>query len=413
MDAPLVSEQVVVPAYVHGKGPYLFVLAPDARVTTIDRGLAQELKLFSPANSWTAFIDTSDREVRLRQYEILEMQLGQLHLRNFKVYGAKAGSLEVAGRKVHGVIGGNILTRTVVVDIDRDRGRVVLGLDPNPPRGAVRLGGLRRRSRKIVVPARVEGQRVELAVDLSVPHTGMRFDAFELLPGRSYAQSLRWTDEFGTRVSSTESKRLRCSLGAALGFSIAFATHPDERLFYHNYHGVLGQDFLARHRVVFNADGRELWLSPRATNLGAHVGERLDRWGRTFESCRANHCGELDYAAPSRVLIVRPAPELDNKYDVFLEAQDRHGQGIAGALLRVTVDPSVREHRLSPSELSPVFAGAHGFRIVDLSPVESGCERGCVEPTAVQEPAVPWKSPALRIQLASETSGLYLLGARR
>ena len=349
--APLDGAELVIPAMVHDQGPFLFLLNPDQQVSLIDRGVADSLKLFTPPDSWKNLANSDDNMIPARPYEVMRWQAGDLSIRNVRMYSVKAGSMWYRGMPLAGVLGTDLLSRTIVLDVDRDRGMVHLSLTghhvkPNP---ATRVKGRvhRRRFpiRKVVVPVTLERndgpRQIELAVDLSAQRTAVWND---LLP--SPDTPLVIGDE---RVEDLQLD----------GYS---DMRPDAG----DYDGILGQDILSRYRVTLDQDRRVLWLAPRPNSLHSMAAERISRWGDTFARCQVLGCVSFAHDASGGLLAKRDPQAPAQAFEVVLEALDAQGQPLPG-LLRTRVDPG------EVTALSDVLANFPGqpaasYRVVDASP---------------------------------------------
>jgi hypothetical protein len=351
---PLDGGALLIPASIHGKGPFLFALDPDAQVSLIDRGVAAELGLYTPPSRWVRFVDERDRTVPRRPYEVLRFEAGDLRVENVVMYSAPAGSLRGDGRVVHGVLGRDLLSRTIVIDVDRDRGVVRLALTGHqqPPAEARRVRGWVHKPhdgpvRKLILPVRTEaGTRLALAVDLAARRTAVH----ERLRERLGAVAALHVD------------------GVVAG-DVALEPLADRRVRASDYDGVLGQDVLARYRVVFDPDARTLWLAPRAANPAALVSERLARWGDAL-ACADVGCVRLrphGSGERGRTVIERSDGAPASWHHVVLQALDQDGRPLPLPLVRV----AVREAK-APStveELVPAaYRRAAGFRVVDATP---------------------------------------------
>ena len=363
MTAPLAAEAIVIPATVHGQGPYLFVIDPDAQASLIDRGVAEALGLYTGPDSWVGFLEAQDRVVRRRPYEVLWFRSGDLSLENVVMYSAPAGTLYAGGRPVQGVLGRDVLSTTIVLDVDRDAGVVRLALTGHqaPLAAAVRIPGQRISvdgpERKVVIPARVGDAEVDLAVTLSA------------------AQTAVWSSAGRGASSGDPARRAAVVVDDLPAAELTLGGDRDWRVRRGLLDGVLGQDYLARYRVRFDGDQHDLWLAPRDHDLGAGAAARIGRWGDTFRHCAALGCVEVAFVADG--LAVMPTAEAPaSRFDVVLEALDASGAPLGRPLLRASIGDGARVV-LAAAELS-AWPGAARFRVVDASPHGSPCgEAAC------------------------------------
>ena len=347
--APLDGAPLIVPATIHGKGPYLFALEPDQPVSIIDRGVAQRLQLFSRNDSWIRLRTRDDQYVRRRPYEVLDFKAGELSVRNVLMYSARAGTLRFRDVPLAGVLGADLLSRTIVIDVDRDRGVVRLtltGHQLNPAR-AHRVAGRVHRSgipvRKVVVPVTIENARgksdFELAVDLGAQSTSI------------------WTKHL-------PDQRARLDVGGARVDGVALAPFADRRVEQDDIDGLLGQDVLARYRVVVDQDKRVLWLGPRSPDLVAQTADRLSRWGDAFARCRRVGCVEITRDRTGALMVTRDQDAPNQPFEVVLQPLDGQGRPLAG-LVRTRIDQP------GPGGVGQIVnmpGLVNNYRVVDASP---------------------------------------------
>lgn len=352
--APLDGAELMVPVTIHNKGPFLFVLSPDQVVSLIDRDVAQSLDLYTPADSWIGVRDETDHFVQRRPYEVLDMRSGELHLRNIRMYSAHSGSIKVRGVPVAGVIGADLLTRTIVIDVDRDRGQVQLvltGHQAAPTRSTRIAGRLHRREgplRKVVVPVSVDRERhsskLELAVDLASETTQV------------------WSKHIPPQSTPVR-------VGAQHIGDLKMQTFNDRRFNPKDIDGVLGQDVLSQYRVMLDQDKRILWLAPRESDLIASAAARIGRWGDVFSRCRALGCVTVRFdpimGGQHRIHVERDPAAPGIPFDVVLQAQTDTGESLPG-LVRIRVELS-RTHPIMVG-LGGARMNAATYRVVDASP---------------------------------------------
>ncbi|MBT8493707.1 MAG: hypothetical protein KJO07_11660 [Deltaproteobacteria bacterium] len=365
---PMLATGVVVPATIHGQGPFLFLLDPDA-ATTIDIGVANQLKLFSPANSWQQATTARDRNLPRRPFEIMHWQSGDLKLRNFRAFSAPAGSLRVAERRIHGILGGDMLTRNIVIDIDRDRGVVALHTAEafRPPRRAAAVAGRALRNpsftrRGLAVPTHVsELGEIELVVALSAPATALRPAVYSRHPGEPRPSGKLWVDDSGDRQRARSAKQSTIVLGPHTSEQVMIDELPDRRLWSYDFPGVLGQDVLARYRAIYDRDRRRLWLQARESNLAVHLDARISRWNDRIKDCERGRCVRIELRSDALRV---SAPAASGIRTVTLEAVDERGAGLGSPIVQATLTPGK-----TATVPLPETAGSSGFRVIDLSPL--------------------------------------------
>lgn len=266
---PLASDEFaepVVQVMVHGQGPYLFALDPDSPASVIDEDVAATVGLYS---NWRylRIVNQNDVTVPRRYYEVLELVTGDLQIRKTKMIHAPAGSLRASGRMIHGVLGAELLSRTIVMDIDRDAGHVRLSRTGRAaiPETAVGLRGWLHRG-WLYVPVRVGDREVTMQVRPSVRVSTLRKKVLDKMVFQPAQDSIVHVDETGTPIELRGGGVVPAvGLDGLVTRDVRFFIHGDRRqrnAF--KYDGILGQDILSRFRVIIDRDHKTLYLAPRS-----------------------------------------------------------------------------------------------------------------------------------------------------
>jgi len=121
---PLEDSTLIVPAYVDGKGPFLFALDPDENVSSVDEEVVKAAGLRT--GEGPHLLDESDTEHPSFAAEVLEWRLGNLVVHNKPAIALKDGTFDREGRRVHGLIGRDIIADSLVFGFDRDQGVMTL-----------------------------------------------------------------------------------------------------------------------------------------------------------------------------------------------------------------------------------------------------------------------------------------------
>ncbi len=365
---PLADAELVVPVFIENKGPYLFLIDPDATRTIIDRGVAEALDLYP--KDYVRLLNQRDKTVPRRVFEVLEFRTGDLRAKKFDVIAAPAGTLGRGQRSLHGIIGSDLLSRTIVVQVDRDAGVVRLSLTGHEqlPAGAHAVqADLHRGTLRIA--ATVQGRReVDLIVNLARRTSSLRRSIMDELDLPVQPVREEVVDDTGDHVFANA--RAEVSPLAFNGFRVeraSFVNYVDKREpFDITYHGELGQNVLSRFQVVVDRNNERLWLAPRNGDLAAGAATRLARWGDAFTRCAATGCAALAFDPTTRSLQVARDPAAPARYDVVIEALDAAGNPVPAPLLRATVgDQPVAVPDVA---VRAEYAGAVGFRVVDATP---------------------------------------------
>jgi hypothetical protein len=295
---PLEDGLLLVPALVNGKGPYVFLIDPDAPVSVVDQDVVTETGAHT--GEGPHLLDESDTQQARYYAEILKWQLGSLTVEGPKpaqIVGA--GAFDAGGRRIHGVIGRDIIADTVVFKFDRDAGLVTqTTLKTAKPAGTpVTYSLLRSRitnadvvplSRKLV-KADINGAPFTLHVDFGASASQLRARSWakaKLVPQEG---SLFLVDEVGMpREVKQESFADSVTLGGMTANHVGFVPYDDKRWPDQDLEGTLGLSFFTPFTVSANWDSKTLYLQPRAQ---VDVKTRISRWqSKTLSGCENLGC---------------------------------------------------------------------------------------------------------------------------
>jgi hypothetical protein len=290
---PLDDAEPMIPALINDKGPYVFVVDPDAFESVIDQGVAESLDLYLHPR-YEYLNDQSYHRQPRRTYEVLSFASGDLHIVHVGMRGAPAGSLTYRGRRVDGILAGNLIPAPIVIDVDRDRGVLQLDLtdkDRKPPAAAEVDGTMH--FGHLFVHVNVADRRLKFVAALGQGASSL-WPALlgGLVP--TPTRTVDTVDDLGTHVLATGggvAPELR--IDGLVAENVPFTLFHDERVRADDFDGVLGEDLFARWHVVFDRDAGKLWISPRATDLGAGAATRIARWP-ALAACAAAGCARIE-----------------------------------------------------------------------------------------------------------------------
>jgi hypothetical protein len=358
MVAPLEDREVAVLATLDGHGPYLFLVDPDSEITVVDQGVAESLGLY-----WSGYarvLTQEDHTVPRRVYELQSWRSGDLEIRNSVATSVPAGSLSFRGQPVAGILG--MVSPIIVIDVDRDRGVVKLAVAGNEavPPGSTAVDG-HVRFNHLIVPVEVaDSTRRELAlqVSLGVATSALWPDLLDDLPP-SGARPALLVDAAGTRRApdadvAAPLVALSCDLRASW-VRFVDLVEPTTRRIRHD--GQLGENVLARWHVTMDRNRGRLWVAPRDADLGAHLTDRLARWGGRFARCAASGCVRMSLGRDGLDLARDPDAGAGG-FEVVLEPIGAEGK----PLVRVGFGDGIDRRRIA--------AGL--YRVVDVAPLVSG-----------------------------------------
>lgn len=414
--APLEDDLLLVPVYIdEKKEPLLFMIDPDSDFSVIDSAAQSELELYTLPG--TEVLNEADNKVKTFIAEVMKIKVGDLEVRNLKMRVVRAGAWSSGGRVIRGVLGRDIISDSLILSVDRDRGLAYLAtqghLRPQPGSTAI---GVRHFLHREIAEVKINGQSYDLHMDLGA-RTSMLWPYLidrARLPRIAVRAEL--VDELGTRREvSSGAMAARVEANEARADGIVFLPFDDRKFEDDHFDGALGQNFLSSFQVTFNWHEKKVWLKPRSGDLIATAGERLRRWGKVFDECSTPACVKVvivrDEAAPAAAAAPTPTPEpaptdggpapspppppetgsapgtvaavkeirIDREgpmaslpYEVTLQAVDAQGQPLG--LPRVLAHLRGGIPSTSFRGLSADYATAAGFVVLDVSPFPRPCD---------------------------------------
>src|SRR5262249_26233581 len=97
---PLEGGAPIAPAHVHGKGPYLFAIDPDAGISAIDQQVAEDAGLTTSRGP--TLLDEAGTEQMRAYAELVDLQLGTLLVDRRIVMLVPSGFYDTEVRRVNG-----------------------------------------------------------------------------------------------------------------------------------------------------------------------------------------------------------------------------------------------------------------------------------------------------------------------
>lgn len=404
--------QLVVPAKVHGKGPYLFVFDPDSPVSQVDSGLQEELDLLTI--NGPEFVSEGDESKPTFVAEVLRIEIGNLTVRSLNCLVMPRGTFNVAGREIRGLIGRDFLADSLVFGFDRDRsmGYIATQQGFRAPENAIVVGYSTRimneapsdiaAVRRRLVDVKVNGREYSLHVDLGEGVSQLRTSAWRDAGLVEQELQRELVDETGSaRKVDRGGLAGEVTMGAARAQDVLFVPYDDRRWNERDVAGALGLDFFDDYVTWINWHKERLHLVPRAEIA---AGERIGRWGPAFAGCATTGCvtvalelpapqADATVAAqelPPDVESVRRVPARppvlavtrgdgvqDTAIEVMLEARDAAGARVAALPRLVAILPAGA--RVVRQPIGERYIGTT-LQVVDVSPFARKClgQGGCV-----------------------------------
>ncbi|HVV81769.1 MAG TPA: pepsin/retropepsin-like aspartic protease family protein [Kofleriaceae bacterium] len=404
---PLEDGALLVPVTINGHGPFLFLIDPDAPMTSIDERIAAALDLYGGLGP--RIVDESDTTRPTRFAEVSAIRVGNLTVSHYTVMLDKPGVFDVAGREVAGVLGRDIIAESLVFGFDRDAGMAYLATRESftAPDGSIRLGyrDVAMRNGASVVPgptrrlvtAKVNGAEQVLHVDLGAYQSQLRDGLWKDAKLTPLPYRAQLVDEAGTaRAVDRAGIANQVAVGDVVAKGLLMVPYADKRTDPEQIDGALGLNFFAPYAVWADWSGRAIYVRPR-DEAGTPVDLRLARWDSpVLAACHEPACvtasvapspppagpaagapAEDEPAPPVELEVVRAPDAKDLVYEVTLEAVDPEGNPQGLPLLVATFPRGVLSIR---EQLSGVYAPGSLFRVVDVSPFVRVCQQpgGCI-----------------------------------
>jgi len=314
---PLEDGLLLVPGLVNGKGPFVFLIDPDAHVSIVDEEVLKTSN--SRSGEGPHLLDESDTQQPRFYAEILEWKLGTLTVKGPKsAQIVPANTFDADGRRIHGVIGRDIIADSLVFGFNRDTGVAWLSTRKSfKPSGAtIKFSSLTSRiqnaevlpiSRRLV-DATINGQRFVLHADFGSTPSQLRARSWAKAKLRESELQIALVDEVGT---AHEVKKQGVADVAAIGNAssrnVSFVPYFDKRWPDEDLEGTLGLNFFRPYVVSIDWDKSTIYLVPRK-DAAVRTQTRIGRWhSKTLSSCRAVGCVTAKLIDP---LAGKPADQM-------------------------------------------------------------------------------------------------------
>ncbi|HEX3475108.1 MAG TPA: hypothetical protein VHT91_08705 [Kofleriaceae bacterium] len=378
---PLEDGTLIAPAMVHGKGPYLFAIDPDASISAIDQQVAGDAGLITSRGP--TLLDETGTEQMRAYAELLDLQLGTLSVDRRIVMLVPSGFYDAEVRRVNGVIGRDVLADMLVFGFDRDQGIAMLSMPQafTPPPDAIavkyetvsvdpvmmsavrghmsggaessnsddqsRIGVVTRESSsgldatpvvRRVAAAQIGGAQVMMHLDLGGPVSELREPLWAKVKAQPTAVKQRLVDEAATVREITKGATASdVALGAAKTPKITLVPYIDKRFAAGKVDGVLGLDFFAPFAVYANWGARTYYLKRRG-DAAATATARFGRFGAAMPSCPHPGCVTATLTATTggtRLDVVRDAEAAKKPLEVRLGVTPAAGKSAAALIVEL------------------------------------------------------------------------------
>jgi hypothetical protein len=399
--APLENDLLLVPVYVADKKePMLFMIDPDSAVSVIDSALQSELKPY--AVQGPEELNEADQGMSTFIAEIPKIKVGDLEVTNLKMRVVNAGAWWSNGRVVRGVLGRDVISDSLVLSIDRERGVAYLGtqgsLKPQPSSVSI---GLRHFYHRQIAEVRVNGKPYDMHIDIGARTTMLWPKLMEALKLPHLNVKALLVDEYGTRREvGTGGLAARVEVGKARADGVLVLPFDDRRLDDEEIDGVVGQNVLARFQMTFNWHEKKVWLKPRANDVLGTAKDRLRRWGNVFASCGTPACVKVslirDEAPAAGPPVVAPPPAADPPAAAAPPPPPEPAPGAVATLKEIRIEREGQAASI-PYEVTLQAVDAEGT-LLPLPPLLANL-RGGIPTTSVRALAADYTTAAAFIVL--------------
>ncbi len=416
---PLEDGPLITVGTVGGKGPYLFLIDPDANVTVIDKQIADDAGL--AVGQGPARVDETGSEQARGYVELVGLTLGDLVIDKRQVMLVPSDFYNTEGRRVNGVIGHDVLAEQLVFGFDRDQGIAMLStaktFAPPPDAIAVKFqpvqvdpagmpastgGGMTAESSNIdeasrigvktrssetrldvtplprrVAAAQIGDVTVAMHLDVGGPTSQLRETLWGKVKLTPADAKLRLVDEVATvRQVTKVGVADRVALGGAKASHVRMAPYIDKRFAIGKVDGALGLDFFQGYVVHASWSTGTFYLKPRG-DAAATVTARMGRWGAAVPACAHPGCVTASLATTPggvRLDIVRDPEAAHHALEVRIGVTPAPGKS-APALV---VELPANVDKISGG-VSEAYDGAK-VMVLDVSPFTRPCvgDTGCV-----------------------------------
>jgi len=403
---PLEDTVLLVPASVHGHGPYLFAIDPDASISGIDTAVVAAAELRQGPGPRP--VDESGTSQPRAYAELFDLKVAGLTIDRRDVMVFPVGFYDVDGRRVSGVLGRDVLADSLVFGFDRDQGVAMLStvkaFTPPPEAIAIKYQPVSSRSvdgeahhmgesfgagaggsgiasvapmPRRLASAEVAGAAFMMHLDLGAVDSQLPAERWPRAHLAPVEAKLRLVDEAeSSRVVDSAALAAEVALGAARATQVRFVTFADKRFTTEGVDGTLGLGFFQPYSVYASWDSNTYFLKARA-GAAATITARLGRWGADLPTCRHAGCVTVDLANTGggvQLTVTRDPEAAKKPLEVYLGVTAAAGK-TAGPLV---IDLPATADSLS-SPLPAGYAGAT-LAVLDASPFPRTCPTagGCI-----------------------------------
>ncbi len=373
---PLADGKLVTPVWVDGKGPYLFAIDPETRVSVVDGEVFARAGI--PLKPAARVQDQTDTTHPTFGRSLPNVKIGDLEISLLYAVTWGRNMFDADGRRIYGVIGRDVIADSLVFGVDRERGIAWLSTQEafKAPTGARELDyhkGVERVSVvNDLVKTTINGKTYDLAVDLGRTQSSLRPGHWAEAGLEPQPASFTMIDQVGAhRDVDTVGLAPHVDAQGVARDHVGFVKFEDKRwLDNGELEGTLGLDFFRPFAIVADWQHEKLYLTPREASPAERT-LRLGRWGAVIDRCPDAGCARValggDPNAPE-LQVVRDPIAIRLPLEVTIAATSPSGERLPTLTVNL---PSG-----APGLSAPIDTGYTGatLEVIDASPFPVACE---------------------------------------
>ncbi len=306
---PLADGKLLTPVWVDGKGPFLFAIDPETRVSVVDGEVFARAGI--PLKPAARVRDQNDTTHPTFGISLPNVKIGDLQISLLYAVTWGRNMFDADGRRIYGVIGRDVIADSLVFGFDRERGIAWLKTQEafTPPTGAREVHYSKGVERVSVVndlvKTTINGKTYDLAVDFGRTQSTLRAEHWAEAGLESQPASFTMIDQVGAhRDIDTVGFAAHVDAQGVARDHLGFVKFGDKRwLDNGELEGTLGLDLFRPFAIAADWHHERFYLTPREASPAERT-LRLGRWGAVMDRCPNAGCAAVSLGGDAN------APEL-------------------------------------------------------------------------------------------------------
>ncbi len=313
---PLADGRLLTPVWVDGKGPFLFVIDPETRVSVVDGEVFARAGI--PLKPAARVQDQTDTTHPTFGMTLPNVRIGDLHISLLYAVTWGRNMFDADGRRIYGVLGRDVIADSLVFGVDRERGIAWLKTQEafSAPPGAREVDYFKGVERTSVVndllKTTINGKTYDLAVDFGRTQSTLRPKHWDEAALDKQPASFTMIDHVGAhRDIDTVGFAAHVDAQGVARDHVGFVKFDDKRwLDNGELEGTLGLDFFQPYAIAADWHHARFYLTPREASPSERT-LRLGRWGAVMDRCPNAGCATVSLGGDAN------APELQVARDMI------------------------------------------------------------------------------------------------